>query len=301
MMTTSNHDNRRQVQRDARLWAELTGTNYTTALREVGSPLTQGILGERITVAQLIQALDRYPTLGDSGVGSSRLFRNADGTINGGVDLITDVILAVEFLRMFSPATDPESKVSSYGLKHVAEKLLKPARSYISNGQMIWAAAAIGLPISRLERGNLNVEIAVPDLEYNYASGVARGSSQSPKAHDHQPPRFRHLRDALDEFEATGAIAATGEDLMSLQRDEGDMRFHNWLVSQAGRGDSVGSLATDYDGSIVRHEDPIVRSPADLLKIMDTYQVSDDVLEAANKAIAEWRAVSRSAGNAQSS
>ncbi|TFC38973.1 hypothetical protein [Cryobacterium sp. TMT2-14] len=289
-MTTSNHDNRRQVQRDARTWAQLTGTNYTTALREVASPLTQGILGDRITVAQLMQALDTYPDLGEFGVNADKPYRNADGLIFGGKELYSDVILAAEFLQMFTPAAEPAT--GSYSLKHKAEEFLKPVRSYITNGQLIWAAAAIGLPISRLERDNPNVEIGVSELEYSYARGALRGvSSQRPKAHDYQPPRWTHLRGALDQFAATGDVGDVGENQMSLQRADGDLRFHDWLVSQAGRPDPVGDVLGDYKYGTEQSQDPIARTPEDFLGLLASYGASGDIVDIAHKAIAEWRAL----------
>lgn len=291
-MTSSNHDNRRQVQRDARLWAQLTGTNYTTALREVGSPLTQGILGDRITVQQLLEALDAYPDLGESGVNADEPYRNADGLILAGKDLLSDVILAAEFLQMFTPAAEAAS--GSYGLKHLAEDFLKPVRSYITNGQLIWAAAAVGLTISRQERGSLNVEIGVSEVEYDYArNALRRDSSQRPKAHDYQPPRWKHLVRALDEFGATGEITDVEDNLMSLQRDDGDRRFHDWLVSQAGRADPVGDVLGDYRYGTEQSQDPIARRPEDLLDLLASYGASEDIVGIAREAIAEWLTVSR--------
>src|ERR1035437_2559088 len=119
---TTNHDNRRQVQRDAHLWAEYTGTNYTSALRVVGSPLAQGILGERITPQQLMQVLDTYPALGENGMNAASPYRNGDGLILGSNKLFLDVVLAAEVLQMFTPAAEPT--IGSYSLKHTAEEFL---------------------------------------------------------------------------------------------------------------------------------------------------------------------------------
>ena len=142
-------------------------------------------------------------------------------------------ILAAEFLQMFTPAA--ESDIGSYGLKHTAEELLKPVRSYIANAQLIWAAVAIGLPISRLEWDNPNVEIGVSELEYSYVRGAVRnGGDQRPKAHGYQPPRWTHLRGALDQFAATGDVGDVRENLMSLQRCR--------MAHSALRGCRAGSL-----------------------------------------------------------
>ena len=284
---TTNHDNRRQVQRDARLWAEYTGTNYTSALRVVGSPIAQGILGERITLRQLMQALDTYPALGENGMNAASPYRNGDGLILGSNKLFLDVVLAAEVLQMFTPAAEPT--IGSYSLKHTAEEFLGPVRSYVTNGQLIWAAAAIGLPMSQPERDSPNVVFGVTELEYTYAYNSARNGRERPKAHDYRPPRWSHLRGALDQFSATGEVGDVGQDLMSLKREPGDLRFHDWLVSQAERDDPIGDLATDYKYGTEQSEDPVAHKPEDLLEILDPSRASDGAIEAAHAAIAEWR------------
>lgn len=286
---TINHDIRRQVQRDARLWAEYTGTKYTSSLRAVGSSLAQGILGERITLGQLMQALDTYPTLGENGMNAPSPYRNGDGLIDGRDDLFLSVVLAAEVLQMFTPATEPT--IGSYSLKHLAEKFLSPVKSYITNGQLIWAAAAIGLPMSRLEPDSPNVFIGISELEYTYAYSSVMAGGNRPKADTYQPPRWSHLRRALDQFSESGEIGNVGEDLMSLKREPGDLRFHNWLVSQAERDDPIGDLAADYKAGVEQSEHPVAREPEDLLEILDSANASDEATQAAQAAIEQWRLV----------
>ena len=280
---TINHDNRRQVQRDAREWARQSGSNYTSALRQVGSPLAQGILGERITPQKLTEALDKYPTLGEFGLSSDQPLRNVDGQIARG-GLFLGVVLAAEVLRMFTPTANPS--ISSYSLKHTAETFLGPVMSYVSNGQLIWAAAAIGLPMLTND-GGPNARIAVSEPEHTYARKALGHGNERPGGHDFQPPGWNRLRDALDQFTATGNI---GDQLMPVvTKYFADLAFHTWLVGQSGRRDPVGDLARDYTAGTEESEHQIARGPEDLRDIVEAVAGSADVLAAVDSAIAEWR------------
>src|SRR4051812_34875288 len=74
-MTSDNHTHDRELQQDARAWAEFTGTKYTAALRQMGFPLAQGLFGERVSARHLIATLDEHAVIGARG-GSPRLGEN---------------------------------------------------------------------------------------------------------------------------------------------------------------------------------------------------------------------------------
>lgn len=52
-MTSTNHEQNHGLQPDARAWADFTGTNYTAALRQMTSPLAQGLLVDRVSAQRL--------------------------------------------------------------------------------------------------------------------------------------------------------------------------------------------------------------------------------------------------------
>ena len=288
---------------------KLTGTGYTEAFRDVGSPLAQGILGDRLTVGRLLDVLDEYPDLGDGGMNADlnnrKPYLDAQGNIDGRFgSLFSHIAAAAEFLRMFTfePMLDAtgqaggdELGVGSYQLKHTAEKFLG---SYISNGQLIWAALALRLPMSAdgADYDNPNVVVGVPALEHTY---VWNGQNRGPRnAHDYRPPRFEMLRAALDEYSATGGISAftPAEKRASVEVAawrQGDMRFHRWLVSQADRDENVGRVAADYKYGTEQSEDPIARVPGDLITILESYNAGERFVENAHLAIAEWNTLAR--------
>jgi hypothetical protein len=288
---------------------KLTGTGYTEAFRDVGSPLAQGILGDRLTVDRLLEVLDEYPDLGDNGMNAGlntgRPYLDAQGNIDGRfASLFSNVAAAAEFLRMFTfepmsgaagQAGQVEVGVGSYQLKHTAEKFLG---SYISNGQLIWAALALGLPVSvdGEDYDSPNVSIGIPTLEHTYVwNGLNRGPRD---AHDYRPPRFELLRAAIDEYSATGGISAfsAAEKRASVEAAawrQGDMRFHRWLVSQADRDENVGRVAADYKYGTEQSEDPIARVPEDLITILESYNADEQFVENARLAIAEWNTLAR--------
>ncbi|TDD36822.1 hypothetical protein E1287_09855 [Actinomadura sp. KC06] len=63
-MTSNNHTQNRELQHDARAWAAFTGTKYTAALRQMSSPLAQGLLGDRVSARQLIAVLNDHELIG---------------------------------------------------------------------------------------------------------------------------------------------------------------------------------------------------------------------------------------------
>lgn len=285
MIVTANHDTRRHIQRDARLWAELTGTNYTTALRQVGSPLAQGILGDRLTVEQLRAALEGVPSLGEFGFDVAPRLSDPDG-LRGNTSMFLGVVLSAEVLRMFTPTSDLSagSAVSSYSLKHTAEWLLGAHQPYVSNGELIWAAATLGLPMS--EPDGPNVLIGIADPEHTYVRKALGHGDSLPGAHHHKPAGWDHLRAALEEHSATGAIPRRMVPEPPAPRE--GLEFHNWLVEQARRPDPVGDLAADYEYGVRQSEDEIVTSPAELRELIEAYGASESVLAAVDAAAEEW-------------
>ena len=296
---STNHELRRPAQRDARRWMTLTGTKYTEAFRDVGSPLAQGILGDRLTVNQLLDVLHEHPDLGDNGVNTDLNggvpYLDGQGNIDGRYRaLFSHVAAAAEFLRMFTVSAGVDVQegfgVGSYQLKHTAENFLG---FYISNGQLIWAALVLGLPVTAdgEDYDSPNVSIGVPELEHTYVWNVLNRGPRN--VHHYRPPRLERLRSALDEYAATGSIStsSTAQTSSAAERAagwQGDLRFHRWLISQANRDQQVGRVAADYKYGTEQSEDPIAREPEDLIAILESYNADESFLENARMAIAEW-------------
>lgn len=141
-MTSDNHTLNRELQRDARAWATFTGTTYKTALRQMSFPLAQGLLGERVSARQLIAVLDDHELIGahdgDPILGEGGYLSESPWSFDGKTDFI-EIALITDMLLMLMPASDSTApEVSSYSLKHTAERFLRPHCSYVSNGRLIW-------------------------------------------------------------------------------------------------------------------------------------------------------------------
>ncbi|MGO4592128.1 hypothetical protein [Paenarthrobacter sp. 2TAF44] len=205
-MNSNNNDTRdRRIKQDTRAWAKLVGTNYTTALRQTESPLVQGFLGERVSARQLINTLKDHPHIGaDDGdfvLGEAGYYADTQWSFNGSSDFI-ELALLTDFLRMFTPIAPGEtSEVSSYSLKYTAEKFLAPHCSYVTNGRLIWAAAALDLPMVEQE-GGLNLMIGVSELEHDYVKRMVSPGSSKPQGHQHRPAGYMHLQTALEQCAA---------------------------------------------------------------------------------------------------
>ena len=52
-MTSTNKEQNRDLQQDARAWAGFTGTKYTALLRQKTSPPARGLLGDRVSERRL--------------------------------------------------------------------------------------------------------------------------------------------------------------------------------------------------------------------------------------------------------
>jgi hypothetical protein len=286
-MNSNNNEARdRKIQQDARAWAKLAGTNYTTALRQTESPLAQGILGERVSARHLINTLTDHPLIGaDDGdfvLGEAGFYADTQWSFNRTSDLI-ELALITEFLRMFTPVTPGETPaVSSYSLKHTAENFLQPHCSYVSNGRLIWAAAALGLPM--IEDGGLNLLIGVSERQHDYVRRIFV-AMETPRGHQHRPAGMTHLQTALEQCAAGGPAPDRWE---RPEPSTETFPFHDWLMLQAGRDDVVGDLAGDYFAGIQGSHHRIAGTAQDLLDILGEFSAMDEAFESAAEAIVEW-------------
>jgi hypothetical protein len=292
---TTNHTQNRQLQKDARAWATFTGTKYTTALREISSPLAQGLLGDRVSARRLISVLDDHEVIGARGgeplLGEYGMRSETPWQFNGATDFL-ELSLIVDMLRMFSPVSDPMAPaVGSYSLKHTAERFLSPHCSYVSNGRLIWAAAALGLPISDPDGEGPNVLIGLPEREHDYVSRMVGTGQTRPKVDHHRPAGYEHLRNLL-------TLAAAGQPITGgwVRPEAADepAPFHDWLVLQADRDDAVGTLAGDYVEGVRTSDHRVARTPDELLAIFHEVSHSPAAYDAVVTAITEWMRTMRS-------
>lgn len=292
--TTDNHARSRELQQDARAWASFTGTTYTAALRQMKAPLAQGMLGQRVSARALVASLNDHELIGARGA-DARLgdngYSDSSWSFNGETDFV-ELALVTDMLRMFTPiAPTAPPEVSSYSLKHTAEEFLGPACSYVSNGRLIWAAAALGLPIAAPDEGRLNLWIGVPADEHAYVRRTLDPGQTLPQAHHIRPPGYEHLRTALDRHAVGEPVGARW--VRSTPTIE-PAPFHDWLVQQIGRPDAVGTLATDYSAGVRDSDHQIARVPEDLLSILQQIDHSARAYDAVVSAITEWWAESES-------
>lgn len=288
-MTSDNHTHDRELQQDARAWADFTCTKYTAALRQMGSPLAQGLLGERVSARHLIATLDEHAVIGTCG-GSPRLGENgfrseATWRFDRETDFI-ELALITDMLRMFTPIPDSATpEVGSYSLKHTAEEFLAPHCSYVSHGRLIWAAAALGLPVADPGGSGPNLLIGVPEREHDYVRRMTGSGQTRPKADHHRPAGYEYLQSAL-------ARAAAGERIAGAWVRPAPVAvsapFHDWLVLQAGRNDVIGDLAGDYVAGVRDSDHRIARTPDELLAIFHVVAHSPEAYDAVVSAIAEW-------------
>jgi hypothetical protein len=294
-MTPNNSSNSnardRKVQQDTRAWAKLTGSNYTTALRQVESPLAQGILGERPSARALISTLDDHPLIGaDGGVfflseaGFYAEHADKQWSFNGSSDFV-EMALLIEFLRMFTAIAPGETpSVGSYSLKHTAENFLAPHCSYVSNGRLIWAAAALGLPMIEQE-DSINLLIGVSEHEHDYVKGMIGRGTEEPKGHHYRPAGFTHLKTALEEYAADKRVPSRWEQ---PEPSTETFPFHDWMMQQAERDDVVGDLAGDYFAGVEGSYHRIAGTPQELLDILRELSAMDEAFSSAEEAITEW-------------
>jgi hypothetical protein len=288
-MSSNEHPYTREIQRDARAWAAFTGTKYTAALRQMQSPLAQGLLGERVSARQLIATLTDHALVGTRGgdpvLGENGFDSEAAWNFNGQTDFI-ELALITDMLRMFTPISATATPdVSSYSLKHTAERYLSPHCAYVSNGRLIWAAAALAIPIASPEGAGPNLMIGVPEREYDYVRRMVDRGQTQPLADHYRPVGYTHLHTAL-------ARAAAGESITERWTPptpvEEPSPFHDWLMLQASRDDVVGDLASDYSGSVRSSHHGIAHTPGQLLALLHEASRAPEAHDAAVSAIAEW-------------
>lgn len=288
-MPSNNHEHRRELQQDARAWARFSGTTYTSALRQMTSPFAQGFLGDRVSARDLIAVLDEHPLVGADGddpiLSDKGFYADEPWMFNGKTDFI-ELAMLMDMLRMFTPTSPGEKlEVSNYTLKHTAESFVAPHCTYVSNGRLIWAAAALGLPMVEPDGGGLNLLIGVSEREHDYASRTVRDGHRRPQAHHFRPAAFDFLTSALDR-------AAAGEFLDSPWMPPAPVPapapFHDWLVQQSSRDDRVGDFACDYTASVRDSDHRAARTPDELLSILYGVSHSPEAYDAAVLAIADW-------------
>ncbi|GAA1109181.1 hypothetical protein [Arthrobacter flavus] len=290
---TENHTQNRALQQDARAWAKFTGCNYTSALRQMEDPLAQGFLGERISARKLIDTLEKHDLDGNEGddfvLGEAGFYTDTAFSFNGKDDYIQLALIA-EALEMFSRIPKTKSpEVSSYSLKDTVERFLKGTPAYyVTNGRLMWAAAALGLPIAEPDRGGSpNLLIGIPDNEHDYVRKMVINSGQSqPQAHHHRPPGYAHLRTALTQCAAGEPVAERWVRPTPAAEDPDP--FHAWLIAQAGRDEPIGDFASDYAEGIRSSAHRIARNPDELVLLLNEIPHSPQAYDAAREVIGAW-------------
>lgn len=287
-MTTNNTPSR-AFQQDARAWSAFTGTNYTSALRQMSSPLAQGLLGPRVSARRLIAALHDHELIGAHG-GAPRLGENgfrsdSPWSFNGKSDYI-QLALITDMLRMFTPTSDSEAPdVDSYSLKHTAEWFLSPHCSYVSNGRLIWAAATLRLPIADPDGYGPNLLIGISEREHNYVRRMVGTGQTRPQATHYRPAGYEHLRAALPQVAAGELIT---ENWVRPEPVIEPAPFHDWLIQQVGRNDVVGDLAGDYSAGVRDSDHRVAHTADELLAIFHEVSHSPEAYDAVVTSIAEW-------------
>ena len=316
-MTNSNHDQDRELQRDARAWSTFSGMKYTAALRLMKHPLAQGILGERISARKLISVLTKNPVLSepvwntdDSGaqfesdervthLGDNGLWSAEEHPLRCATeDDYVVVVLTAELLRAVSPTAKPHEDAYSYNLKHTAEEFFADHLgdfSYVANGTAIWAAAALDLPLAATAPDDytLNANFALEPLQVDYARRTRRNSGSTIRAHHHRPPGFLYLASALETYRDTGVVPERWNGV-DEKAEPLTSPFHEWLVAQvnpAGERGVLGSresLAHDYRAGLADGDHGVARQPEELLTILHGLNADEMFLSAAREAIVDW-------------
>jgi hypothetical protein len=289
-MTSNNHTHSRALQQDAKAWAAFTGCNYTTALRQMTDPLAQGFLGGRISARHLIATLKDHVMIGEDGddhiLGEWGFYADDPFQFNKKTDYV-ELAVTADMLRMFTPLAEPAApEVGSYSLKHTVEYFLRPHFSYVTNGRLIWAAAALGLPIAEYDRdGGPNLLVGIPEREHDYVRRMVRTGQNQPKGHHHRPPGYTHMREALQRC-ASGVPA--GERWVRTRPTIQTSPFHDWLVLQADRDDPIGDIAKDYAAGVRDSDHRIAGTPDQLMEILEETGYSFNAYRAAEDAVVEW-------------
>lgn len=270
---TIDHADANIHRRDIRAWKRINAAKYTSVLRQIESPLTQGILGARLSPHHLAQAFERVPTPGGDRSGRWRL--GEDGRFDGPpmVDSghgYIDTVLAVEFLRGFT-ATDFRARgVSSVQLTELAQHFLGDLCPGLSVGRMVWAAVAVGLYIS-VDYDSSIIKIRVDEQE------VARLARSGPAA---ATDRLKYLRRSLNDL-TSGRILGIPPAANTDPRPKNG--FHHWLEAQIERSDAVGAMARDYVTGFDTGRHRSATWPADLKNLLFELEAGPDALAAADE------------------
>lgn len=247
-MSTINHDTNRELQQDARAWAKFTDTPYTAALRQMQHPLAQGFLGERISARHLITTITTHPMLSNESKSRSFLSHggidsNPEWHFNHQNDYVR-LALITDMLRMFTPIPEGQlSEVNSYSLKHTTEEFLIEPCTYVSNGQVIWAAAALGLVMDSEPGFSPNILIGISEREHDYVKRLHRTKRNAPKADHFQPPGYNYFHKALElykvEEEPQGSWSGAKPTFITTP-------FHDWATKKARGNSPVREAAEMY-------------------------------------------------------
>lgn len=296
-MTDSTTTRDPAITRDAKAWRDAAGVNYTEALRLIEDPLHQGLLGDRIVIRDLLRTLDEHPIIGSEHA-STTFGRNGLSADEPMVeDLSTgrprETLLAVEFLRMFTPVTATDLQVernwtSSYGLKHAAEEFLGgTVHRYVSNGSLIWAAALLGLPMrtNDIDPTSKNVEIALLHQEVAFVRADSTNRLEKRQGKHYMPPGYKRLKAAMK-------LANKGESItealnIPIRARGGWSEFHLWLADQVDRDGFEGRFASDYLAGVESSDHRPAASGKDLRKILRDVRIDSNFLDAAKALIAE--------------
>lgn len=296
--TTAIHSSpTRAQQQDARAWAKFTGGKYTEALRQMRSPLAQGLLGERVSARTLIETLTEHEVVAADEVGSvlgdDGYHSDFPWDFDGKTDFIR-LALVTEALRMFTPIPETAApEVNSYSLKHTVEAFLGQYEldyAYVTNGQLIWAAAAMGLKLSTHNAAGdghaagPNLWVGIAEREYDYVDRLIR-SEIPPGAHHFRPARYLRLQEVLVRA-AAGEIIT--EDWTPPAQDGTETPFHDWMLGQAERKDPVGDLSRDYAAGVHVSEHGIAATPDDLLRMFTELPHAESAYDALVLAIGEY-------------
>jgi len=295
----------RDLQRDARAWQRFTGMKYTNALRLMQHPLVQGILGERIGARELISVLTQHQILVDPGAPEAATNLGEDGLWSAGAHPLQfaeeqdflQLVLSVEVLRMFTVDTVPNDTAYSYTLKYVAQNFLGSVlenHSYVSNGKLIWAAAALGLPLAESNPGeqSVNANVGLDAQQVRYARGM-NGLAAQPRVHHNRPPGYLYLRKAIEHYSKTGEIPARWNGIDEAAEPL-TSPFHAWLIAQvdsSGQRGAFGTrqhLAYDYRAGVIDSDHRVAREPEELLSILHEIGAAPESLEAARVAVVDW-------------
>nr|WP_154923550.1 hypothetical protein [Microbacterium testaceum] len=309
----------RAIQQDARAWSRFSGMKYTRALRLMEHPLAQGILGERISARDVIRALREHPVLTepiweesiagelvDTGERVTHLGRNGLHSSGehpfsvGHEENYLGLVLTAEVLRMFERTREPNESSYSYNLKHTAEEFFAEHLgqfSYVANGDVIWAAAALGIPIEESSPGDwgLNADLGLVTEQVEYARSMRKSSGSDRdriRAHHHRPPGYLFFMQTLREYRDTGAAPGRWNGV-DEQAEPKTSPFHEWLIVQAlpgGRGvpGTRESLAGDYAAGVRDGNHGIVLQPEQLVTLMRDLGADEKWVDAAREAALDW-------------